>query len=283
MKQGSGTGGLYFQASNKHTHIRLKTSRRDKVYKFDRVFKNQEEANTMPDALKQDIRGVAGGRDVCVVVFGHSYTGKTRLVLGARTKHGSVGLLGKAAKKIMKRCHKLKNAALKISACEVFSGETRDLLRGNSSEGRHNTWDARPTTWADVAGMADVRVLARIIWNRRKLRAECWPPSSASHLLLTLAVLRAGDVTGRMLLADLAGFRTHATKARSEADRYINFSLKDLIFALSSKKYDHSSLLVQMLEYYLTGTRSALYVFCCLGRWEGQEDANYLALHHLGR
>lgn len=282
MAHGSGTGGLYFHRGNTQTHIRLKTRRRDKVYQFDRVFRNQNEANTMTEELKKDIIEVAGGRDVCVVVFGHSYTGKTRLVLGARTKHGSVGLLGKAAKKMMKRCHTLKNAALKISACEIFSGETRDLLRRDSSEGRH-TWDARPVTWADVASMADVRVLARILWGRRRLRAECWPPSSASHLLLTLAVLRAGDIRGRMLLADLAGFRTHATKTRSEADRYINFSLKDLLFALCGKKYDNSSLLVQLLEEYLTGPRAGVYVFCCLGRWEGQQDANYLSLHHLGR
>lgn len=254
------------------------------MYQFDKVFKNQQEANMMPEALKKDIKGVVAGKDVCVVVFGHSYTGKTRLVLGPRRKHGNVGLLCKAAKKMMKRCQRLKNAALKICACEIFSGEARDLLRGSSGEGRDgHTWDARPATWMDVASVADVRFLDRIIWDRRRIRAECFPPSSASHLLLTLTVVRAGAAAGRMVLADLAGFRTHTTKIRSEADRYINFSLKDLIFALSGKKYDHSSLLVQHLDDYLTGPRAAVYVFCCLGRWEGQQDANYIALHHLGR
>lgn len=280
----TGTGGLQFRGDDTHTCIYLKSHRRDQVYQFDKVFKNQHEANSMPEALKKDIKGVPVGKDVCVVVFGHSYTGKTRLVLGARRKHGNVGLLCKTVKKLMKRCQRLKNAALKICACEIFSGETRDLLKGHSGEGRHeNTWDSRPATWMDVVSIADVRVLSRIIWDRRRVRAECFPPSSASHLLLTLTVVRAGAAAGRMVLADLAGFRTHTTKGRSEADRYINFSLKDLVFALSGKKYDSSSLLVQLLNDFLTGPRAAMYIICCLGQWEGQEDANYLALHHFGK
>lgn len=281
MTQGSGTGGLHFLNDNIHIHLR--TRRRDRVYQFNRVFRTHRDANTMPETLKNDIYKLVSGKEVCVVAFGHSYTGKTRMVLGGRRKNGTAGLLGKAAKKIIKGCKNLKNTALKISACEVFSGEARDLLREESAKGRpDSSWGARPATWIDVAGIADVRLLTRIIWDKRKTRTDSWPPSSASHLLLTLTVVQTGSVVGRMVVVDVAGFRTHGTRTRREADRYINFSLKDLVFALSGHKYDRTSLLVQLLEDYLLGPRTSVYVFCCLGRWEGQQDANYLALHYLG-
>ena len=281
VTQGSGTGGLHFL--NDDTHIHLKTRRQDRVYQFNKVFRIHKDANTMPETLKNDIYKLVRGKEVCVVAFGHSYTGKTRLVLGGRRKNRTAGLLGKAAKKIIKACQNHKNTVLKISACEIFSGETRDLLREESTKGQtDNSWGSRPATWIDLTSTADVHLIKRIIWARRKTRVESWPNSSASHLLLTLTVVQTGDVVGRMVMVDLAGFRTHATKTRSEADRYINFSLKDLVFALSGMNYDRTSLLVQMLEDYLLGPRTSVYVFCCLGRWEGQQHANCLALHYLG-
>lgn len=252
------------------------------MYQFNRVFRTHRDANTMTETLKNDIYKLVSGKEVCVVAFGHSYTGKTRLVLGGRRRNGSSGLFGKAAKKIIKVCQSLHNTALKISACEIFSGETCDLLRESSKGQPGNSWDARPATWVDVVGTADLRLLTKIIWERRRTRADSWPQSSASHLLLTLTVVQTGSVVGRMVVVDLAGFRTHGTKTRSEADRYINFSLKDIVFALSGHKYDRTSLLVQLLENYLLGPQTSVYVFCCLGRWEGQQDANYLALHYLG-
>ncbi|MPC44297.1 Kinesin-2 [Portunus trituberculatus] len=281
VTQGSGTGGLYFFNDDKS--VRLKTRRQDHVYQFDRVFRTDMDADTMPEALKNDISKLVSGKEVCVVAFGHSYTGKTRLVLGRRRKDGAAGLLGKAAKKIIKASQTLKNTALKISACEVFSGETRDLLRDQGAGERADaSWDARPATWVDLTSMADVRLLTRIIWDRRRTRADCWPPSSASHLLLTLTVVQRGDVVGRLVVADLAGFRTHGTKTRREADQYINFSLKDLVFALGGYTYDRTGLLLQLLEDFLLDPQIGVHVFCCLGRWEGQQDANYLTLHYFG-
>uniref|UniRef100_A0A0N7ZAX4 Kinesin motor domain-containing protein n=1 Tax=Scylla olivacea TaxID=85551 RepID=A0A0N7ZAX4_SCYOL len=281
VTQGSGTGGLYFL--NDDTSVRLKTRRQDHVYQFDRVLRADKDANMMPRTLKNDISKLVNGKEVCVVAFGHSYTGKTRLVLGRRQKDGVAGLLGKAAKRIIKACRPFKNTALKISACEVFSGETRDLLRDQGAgEWADGSWDARPATWVDLTSMADVRLLTRIIWDRRRTRTECWPPSSASHLLLTLTVVQKGDVVGRLVVADLAGFRTHGTKTRREADQYINFSLKDLVFALGGYTYDRTSLLLQLLEDYLLDPQTGVHVFCCLGRWEGQQDANYLTLHYFG-
>lgn len=233
-----------------------------KEFEFDKVFTQEESQENIFLEVEPILRSALDGRNVCILAYGQTGTGKTFTMDGA---NDSPGIVPRALKTLFQKASldSTSTVVFSISMLEVYLGSVRDLLAPKptraSSVSRCNLniqTDIKGSV--EIEGLTEVQIsdFAKAVWwytKGKRVRSTSWTnvneASSRSHCLTRITIYRHGDESGgkpeisKLWMVDLGGserlLKTGATGQTLDEGRAINLSLSalgDVIAALRRKR-----------------------------------------------
>ncbi|KAL1811095.1 hypothetical protein DCAR_0623212 [Daucus carota subsp. sativus] len=233
-----------------------------KEFEFDKVFTQEESQENIFLEVEPILRSALDGRNVCILAYGQTGTGKTFTMDGA---NDAPGIVPRALKTLFQRASldSTSTVVFSISMLEVYLGSVRDLLAPKpvraSSMARCNLniqTDIKGSV--EIEGLTEVQIsdFAKAVWwytKGKRVRSTSWTnvneASSRSHCLTRITIYRHGDNSGgkpeisKLWMVDLGGserlLKTGATGQTLDEGRAINLSLSalgDVIAALRRKR-----------------------------------------------
>lgn len=233
-----------------------------KEFEFDKVFTQEESQENIFLEVEPILRSALDGRNVCILAYGQTGTGKTFTMDGA---NDSPGIVPRALKTLFQKASldSTSTVVFSISMLEVYLGSVRDLLAPKptraSSVSRCNLniqTDIKGSV--EIEGLTEVQIsdFAKAVWwytKGKRVRSTSWTnvneASSRSHCLTRITIYRNGDESGgkpeisKLWMVDLGGserlLKTGATGQTLDEGRAINLSLSalgDVIAALRRKR-----------------------------------------------
>ncbi|KAI4301793.1 hypothetical protein L6164_035037 [Bauhinia variegata] len=228
-----------------------------KQFKFDYVFKPEDNQEVVFDVTKPIVTSVLDGYNVCIFAYGQTGTGKTFTMEGTPEHRGVNYRTLDELFRISEERQGVMKYELLVSMLEVYNEKIRDLLADNST---HPSKKLEIKQSADgtqeVPGLVEARVYGtEEVWEILKSgnRARSVGSTSAnelssrSHCLLRVTVMGENLINGQktkchLWLVDLAGServgRIEVEGERLKESQFINKSLSalgDVISALASK------------------------------------------------
>ncbi|KAL1294164.1 hypothetical protein HN51_054832 [Arachis hypogaea] len=253
---GSAASVLNFEASSDYELQVVASDSTKKQFKFDHVFKPEDNQEAVFAQTKPVIASVLDGFNVCIFAYGQTGTGKTFTMEGTPEQRGVNYRTLEELFRIAEERHGVMKYELCVSMLEVYNEKIRDLLVENSSQTKklevkqsaEGTQEVPGLVEAPVYGTEDVWELLKTGNRVRSVGSTSANElSSRSHCLLRVTVVGENLVNGdrtrsRLWLVDLAGServgKTEVEGERLKESQFINKSLSalgDVISALASK------------------------------------------------
>lgn len=233
-----------------------------KEFEFDKVFTQEESQENIFLEVEPILRSALDGRNVCILAYGQTGTGKTFTMDGA---NDSPGIVPRALKTLFQKASldSTSTVVFSISMLEVYLGSVRDLLapkptRASSMPRCNLNIQTDIKGSVEIEGLTEVQIsdFAKAIWwytKGKRVRSTSWTnvneASSRSHCLTRITIYRHGDESGgkpeisKLWMVDLGGserlLKTGATGQTLDEGRAINLSLSalgDVIAALRRKR-----------------------------------------------
>ncbi|XP_041022536.1 kinesin-like protein KIN-14S isoform X2 [Juglans microcarpa x Juglans regia] len=249
-----------------------------KQFKFDRVFRPEDNQDAVFAQTKPVIASVLDGYNVCIFAYGQTGTGKTFTMEGTPEDRGVNYRTLEELFRISEERGGIMRYGLFVSMLEVYNEKIRDLLVENTHQPvkKLEIKQAAEGT-QEVPGLVEARVYStEDVWEMLKSGSQVRSVgstnanelSSRSHCLLRVTVKAENLINGQctkshLWLVDLAGServgKTEVEGERLKESQFINKSLSalgDVISALASKTAHipyRNSKLTHMLQSSLGG------------------------------
>ncbi|KAL8115802.1 hypothetical protein AgCh_022342 [Apium graveolens] len=233
-----------------------------KEFEFDKVFTQEESQENIFLEVEPILRSALDGRNVCILAYGQTGTGKTFTMDGANE---SPGIVPRALKMLFQKASldSTSTVVFSISMLEVYLGSVRDLLapkptRATSISRCNLNIQTDIKGSVEIEGLTEVQIsdFAKAVWwytKGKRVRSTSWTnvneASSRSHCLTRITIYRHSDESGgkpeisKLWMVDLGGserlLKTGATGQTLDEGRAINLSLSalgDVIAALRRKR-----------------------------------------------
>ncbi|KAJ7973366.1 Kinesin-like protein [Quillaja saponaria] len=249
-----------------------------KQFKFDHVFKPEDNQETVFSQTKPIVTSVLDGYNVCIFAYGQTGTGKTFTMEGTPEHRGVNYRTLEELFRISEEKDGIVRYELSVSMLEVYNEKIRDLLADNSSQPTKKLEIKQGVEGTqEVPGLVEARVYdINGVWELLKSGSRVRSVgstsanelSSRSHCLLRVTVKGENLINGQrarshLWLVDLAGServgRIEVEGERLKESQFINKSLSalgDVISALASKTAHipyRNSKLTHMLQSSLGG------------------------------
>nr|KYP71231.1 Kinesin-like protein KIFC3 [Cajanus cajan] len=277
IANGSAVSVVNFDSSPDELQVNCTDSSK-KQFKFDYVFRPEDNQETVFEQTKPIVTSVLDGYNVCIFAYGQTGTGKTFTMEGTPEHRGVNYKTLEELFRISEERQGMIKYELLVSMLEVYNEKIRDLLVENSVEPikKLEIKQAADGT-QEVPGLVEARVYGtEDVWEKLKSgnrvrsvgSTSANELSSRSHCLLRVTVLGENLINGQktrshLWLVDLAGServgKTEAEGERLKESQFINKSLSalgDVISALASKSAHipyRNSKLTHMLQSSLGG------------------------------
>ncbi|KAL2345692.1 hypothetical protein Fmac_006977 [Flemingia macrophylla] len=256
LANGSSVSVVNFDSSPDELQVNCTDSSK-KQFKFDFVFRPEDNQETVFEQTKPIITSVLDGYNVCIFAYGQTGTGKTFTMEGTPEHRGVNYRTLEELFRVSEERQGIVKYELFVSMLEVYNEKIRDLLVENSVEPvkKLEIKQAADGT-QEVPGLVEARVYGtEDVWEKlnsgNRVRSvgstSANELSSRSHCLLRVTVLGENLIDGQktrshLWLVDLAGServgKTEAEGERLKESQFINKSLSalgDVISALASK------------------------------------------------
>ncbi|KAK4778995.1 hypothetical protein SAY86_006523 [Trapa natans] len=249
-----------------------------KLFKFDRVFKPEDNQEAVFAQTKPVVVSVLDGYNVCIFAYGQTGTGKTFTMEGTEGNRGVNYRTLEELFRIAEDRRGIMKYELSVSILEVYNEKIKDLLVDSSDEPPKKLEIKQAAEGTqEVPGLVEVRVSSTAeVWEilRSGSRARSVGSTSAnelssrSHCLLRVTVkgenlLDGHKTRSHLWMVDLAGServgRIDVEGERLKESQFINKSLSalgDVISSLASKTTHipyRNSKLTHMLQSSLGG------------------------------
>lgn len=249
-----------------------------KPFKFDHVFKPEDDQEAVFAQTKPIIASVMDGYNVCIFAYGQTGTGKTFTMEGTQENRGVNYRTLEELFQISEERNSIMRYELFVSMLEVYNEKIRDLLVESSEQPAKKLEIKQAAEGTqEVPGLVESRVFrTEEVWELLKSgsRARSVGSTSAnelssrSHCLLRVTVKGENLINGQktkshLWMVDLAGServgRIEVEGDRLKESQFINKSLSalgDVISALASKSAHipyRNSKLTHMLQSSLGG------------------------------
>ncbi|TKY61496.1 Kinesin protein KIFC3 [Spatholobus suberectus] len=256
IANGSGVSVVNFESSPDELQVICSDSSK-KRFKFDYVFRPEDNQETVFEQTKPIITSVLDGYNVCIFAYGQTGTGKTFTMEGTPEHRGVNYRTLEELFRISEERQGTIKYELLVSILEVYNEKIRDLLVENLVEPTKKLEIKQAADGTqEVPGLVEARVYgAEDVWEKLKSgnrvrsvgSTNANELSSRSHCLLRVTVLGENLINGQktrshLWLVDLAGServgKTEAEGERLKESQFINKSLSalgDVISALASK------------------------------------------------
>ncbi|XP_030506123.2 kinesin-like protein KIN-14S [Cannabis sativa] len=228
-----------------------------KQYKFDHVFRPEDNQETVFTQTKPIVTSVLDGFNVCIFAYGQTGTGKTFTMEGTPENRGVNYRTVEELFRVSEERAGVMRFELFVSMLEVYNEKIRDLLVDNNNQpakkleikqSAEGTQEVPGLVESRVFGTEDVWALLKSGSRVRSVGStSANEMSSRSHCLLRVSVKGENLINGQrtkshLWLVDLAGServgRIEVEGERLKESQFINKSLSalgDVISALASK------------------------------------------------
>ncbi|XP_023515855.1 kinesin-like protein KIN-14U [Cucurbita pepo subsp. pepo] len=240
--------------------VKVRSSGTRKEFEFDKVFCKEASQEEVYSEVEPIIQSALDGRNVCIIAYGQTGTGKTYTMDGRMEEPGIVprGLemlfqtsIGTSS-----------TVTFSMSMLEVYMGSLRDLLAPKAGSRMYERCNLNIQTdqkgFVEIEGLTEVPIpdfeKAKWWYNKgRRVRSTSWTnvneTSSRSHCLTKVTMYRCVDGSkaktevSKLWMVDLGGserlLKTGACGLTLDEGRAINLSLSalgDVIAALRRKR-----------------------------------------------
>ncbi|RHN49285.1 putative minus-end-directed kinesin ATPase [Medicago truncatula] len=256
IANGSAVSVVNFESNSEELQVVCSDSSK-KQFKFDHVFKPEDNQEAVFAQTKPIVASVLDGHNVCIFAYGQTGTGKTFTMEGTPEHRGvNYRTLEELFRVSEERQGTIKYELL-VSMLEVYNEKIKDLLAGNSSEATKKLEVKQAADGTqEVPGLVETHVYGadgvwEILKSGNRVRSvgstSANELSSRSHCLVRVTVMGENLINGQrtkshLWLVDLAGServgKTEAEGERLKESQFINKSLSslgDVIAALASK------------------------------------------------
>nr|QWT43336.1 kinesin-like protein KIN14G [Citrullus lanatus] len=241
--------------------VRVQSSGTRKEFEFDKVFSKEASQEEIYSEVEPIVQSALDGRNVCIIAYGQTGTGKTYTMDG---KMEQLGIVPRALKMLFRQTSIGASSTItfSMSMLEVYMGSLRDLLAPKAASKMYERCNLNIQTdqkgCVEIEGLTEVPISdfekARWWYNKgRRVRSTSWTnvneTSSRSHCLTKVTIYRCVDASkaktevSKLWMVDLGGserlLKTGACGLTLDEGRAINLSLSalgDVIAALRRKR-----------------------------------------------
>ncbi|CAK9328306.1 unnamed protein product [Citrullus colocynthis] len=241
--------------------VRVQSSGTRKEFEFDKVFSKEASQEEIYSEVEPIVQSALDGRNVCIIAYGQTGTGKTYTMDG---KMEQLGIVPRALKMLFRQTSIGASSTItfSMSMLEVYMGSLRDLLAPKAASKTYERCNLNIQTdqkgCVEIEGLTEVPISdfekARWWYNKgRRVRSTSWTnvneTSSRSHCLTKVTIYRCVDASkaktevSKLWMVDLGGserlLKTGACGLTLDEGRAINLSLSalgDVIAALRRKR-----------------------------------------------
>ncbi|XP_022155400.1 kinesin-like protein KIN-14U [Momordica charantia] len=232
-----------------------------KEFEFDKVFSKEASQDEIYVEVEPIIQSALDGRNVCIIAYGQTGTGKTYTMDGRMEQPG---IVPRALDMLFRQTSVANSCTItfSMSMLEVYMGSLRDLLAPKAGSRMYERCNLNIQTdqkgFVEIEGLTEVPIpdfeKARWLYNKgRRIRSTSWTnvneTSSRSHCLTKVTIYRCTDASkaktevSKLWMVDLGGserlLKTGACGLTLDEGRAINLSLSalgDVISALRRKR-----------------------------------------------
>ncbi|KAL0558412.1 hypothetical protein IC582_002977 [Cucumis melo] len=241
--------------------VRVRSSGTKKEFEFDKIFSKETSQEEIYSEVEPIIQSALDGRNVCIIAYGQTGTGKTYTMDG---KMEQPGIVPRALEMLFHQTSvgASSTVTFSMSMLEVYMGSLRDLLAPKAASRMYEKCNLNIQTdqkgFVEIEGLTEVPIpdfeKARWWYNKgRRVRSTSWTnvneTSSRSHCLTKVTIYRCVDASkaktevSKLWMVDLGGserlLKTGACGLTLDEGRAINLSLSalgDVIAALRRKR-----------------------------------------------
>ncbi|XP_038879373.1 kinesin-like protein KIN-14U [Benincasa hispida] len=241
--------------------VRVRSSGTRKEFEFDKIFSKEASQEEIYSEVEPIIQSALDGRNVCIIAYGQTGTGKTYTMDG---KMEQPGIVPRALEMLFRQTSSGASSTVtfSMSMLEVYMGSLRDLLAPKAASRMYERCNLNIQTdqkgFVEIEGLTEVPIpdfeKARWWYNKgRRVRSTSWTnvneTSSRSHCLTKVTIYRCVDASkaktevSKLWMVDLGGserlLKTGACGLTLDEGRAINLSLSalgDVIAALRRKR-----------------------------------------------
>lgn len=179
--------------------VRVQSSGTRKEFEFDKVFSKEASQEEIYSEVEPIVQSALDGRNVCIIAYGQTGTGKTYTMDG---KMEQLGIVPRALKMLFRQTSIGASSTItfSMSMLEVYMGSLRDLLAPKAASKMYERCNLNIQTdqkgCVEIEGLTEVPISdfekARWWYNKgRRVRSTSWTnvneTSSRSHCFIYLA------------------------------------------------------------------------------------------------
>ncbi|KAG6590321.1 Kinesin-like protein KIN-14U, partial [Cucurbita argyrosperma subsp. sororia] len=240
--------------------VKVRSSGTRKEFEFDKVFCKEASQEEVYSEVEPIIQSALDGRNVCIIAYGQTGTGKTYTMDGRMEEPG---IVPRALEMLFQTSMGASSTVtFSMSMLEVYMGSLRDLLAPKAGSRMYERCNLNIQTdqkgFVEIEGLTEVPIpdfeKAKWWYNKgRRVRSTSWTnvneTSSRSHCLTKVTMYRCVDGSkaktevSKLWMVDLGGserlLKTGACGLTLDEGRAINLSLSalgDVIAALRRKR-----------------------------------------------